>query len=146
MVMDCVTIRSFSNEIEKIAKEDKYDAETMRMSNAFYLANKRLNKEKKSEGRKKLLIGAGGVGLAGVGVYGVNKLGLTDKLKNKAKDKLYSISERVGREAGINAGKATNAAGDAYAKTLKSGAKNVSKKIRGGEFITKIIKKIMFKK
>ena len=99
--------------------------------------------------RKKLLIGAGAVGTLGVGGYTAHKYKVggkaIEKLVNKARGKIHSVAEKAGREAGITAGKATNSASASYTKTIGSGISNVSKKFRGGNFVWKILKKIILK-
>ena len=135
--------------LEKLSKDTSYDELTKRMSNAFYLSQKRINKEERSRGRKNLAIkGVGVAAVAGAG-YGAYKKGIGGKYINKtidkAKNKIYTVAEKTGREAGITAGKATNAASAAYTKTLGHGISNASKKIRGGNFIAKVLKKIILK-
>lgn len=142
--MDNLILRSFSNSIVKLSEDGKFN-NISDIAEAFYQAGKRLEKEKSKSRRNKLLIGAGGVGLSGAGLYGAHKAGIGKKIigdaKNKVKNSIYSNAEKFGREAG----KATNIAADAYTKTLKSGAHNVVKKFRGGEFVSKLIKKVLFK-
>jgi len=133
---------SLMSELEKVSASNNITD----MSEAFYQANKRLEKERKSAGRKKMLIGTGTVGITGAGLYGAYKAGIGKKLTKKVQTKIHSTAEKVGREAGVVAGKATNEAVASYSKTLKQGAKNVASKFRGGDFATKVIKKVLFKK
>ena len=143
--MEKIAEEAFIDELEKIAKNpvQKYDKETLRMSDAFYLAQKKVNKENRSRGRKNSLIGLGGAGVIGGAGYGIIK-----KTKPGAmiKKKVYGMAEKAGREAGITAGKATNAAAASYSSTVKGGLANATGKLRGGDFIKKLLSKMIFKK
>ena len=131
----------FNDELEKIS-EANYDDLTKKMSDALYTSQKRIDRERISRGRKKLLGAAAGVGVLGGAAYGATKLNLYSK---HLKPKVHSVAEKVGREVGETAGKATNAAAASYGTTVKSGVANTVEKFRGGKFVNKIIRKVLMK-
>jgi len=136
--------------LEKLSKDQKlYDEMTRKMSDAFYLSQKRIDKERRSSKIKgRLIAGSGVVGLSGVG-YGAYKTGLGSKklkqLIEKGRGKLHSAAEKVGREAGVTAGKATTSAADAYTKLLGKSMSEITGKVRGGNFLQRVLKKVIFK-
>jgi len=130
---------AFEDELEKVSSS------ASDLGEAFYNAQKKIDKERISADRKKKLIGTGILLATSGGIYGAHKLGLTKNMMKNLDDKIMSSAKDAGNTFGRAAGEASNAAAEGFKNTIKSGASEYANKVRGGNFLKKIIKKMIFK-